>query len=374
MCKKFVFQIQPSSITPEQGEHLLHVNDQLHLLLEQQKNMITEHFRSKKWDKYKKHSNSYELIFTSCHTLPSIATYSPISRSYFKLWETLCDFESVIGLRDREHVKALFIAEGPGGFVEAFCNYRPDKADSLYGMTLISDCKNVPSWKVPEHLIKSRQIQLVTGHDGTGSLYNKENRAYLKRHVGAHSCDLITADGGFDFSSDFNSQEELSMQLITAEIKTALQIQKAGGIFILKIFDIHSCSTMKLISILTKFYDQVFITKPFTSRPANSEKYLVCTGYKIRVDLAQALAEMENLDKMRLDLSVLPSMIEYNTTYILRQCTQINKTLLYINCLAADTVQFKQVLRDQIKKALRWCFKYSVSINKEALGYYKSVL
>ena len=31
--------------------------------------------------------------------------------------------------------------------------------------------------------------------------------------VGYHSCEIVTADGGFDFSNDFNQQEEVFLQL-----------------------------------------------------------------------------------------------------------------------------------------------------------------
>ena len=48
--------------------------------------------------------------------------------------------------------------------------------------------------------------------------------------------DLITADGGFDFSMDFNQQEILIGKLLFAQIAYALCLQKRGGKFILKIF------------------------------------------------------------------------------------------------------------------------------------------
>ena len=49
--------------------------------------------------------------------------------------------------------------------------------------------------------------------------------------------DLITADGGFDFSLDFNNQEIIITKLLFAQMTYALLMQKQGGSFILKIFD-----------------------------------------------------------------------------------------------------------------------------------------
>ena len=43
--------------------------------------------------------------------------------------------------------------------------------------------------------------------------------------------DLVTADGGFDFSTNFNKQEQSSLRIIFCEIVTALSVQKKGGAF-----------------------------------------------------------------------------------------------------------------------------------------------
>ena len=50
------------------------------------------------------------------------------------------------------------------------------------------------------------------------NLFEVENIKYFQQVVGFNSCNLITADGGFDFSIDFNKQEQLSSRLIFCEI------------------------------------------------------------------------------------------------------------------------------------------------------------
>ena len=49
--------------------------------------------------------------------------------------------------------------------------------------------------------------------------------------------EIITADGGFDFSEDFNKQEINITQLLFAQIAYAIIMQKRNGVFILKIFE-----------------------------------------------------------------------------------------------------------------------------------------
>ena len=55
-----------------------------------EKEKIDKLENSENWDKMKKIGNPYELIYTTYNKKKkndSISLYSPISRSYFKLWE-----------------------------------------------------------------------------------------------------------------------------------------------------------------------------------------------------------------------------------------------------------------------------------------------
>ena len=49
--------------------------------------------------------------------------------------------------------------------------------------------------------------------------------------------EIITGDGGFDFSLDFNKQEAIIVELLFAQIAYAIVMQKEKGCFILKVFD-----------------------------------------------------------------------------------------------------------------------------------------
>ena len=90
---------------------------------------------------------------------------------------------------------------------------------------------------------------------------------------------LVTADGGFVWKNE-NYQEQESYKLLLGEIITAIKIQKEGGTFVLKVFDIFTKLTIKLICIIQSFYEDVFIYKPFLSRSSNSEKYIIAKTLK----------------------------------------------------------------------------------------------
>ena len=92
--------------------------------------------------------------------------------------------------------------------------------------------------------------------------------------------DIITGDGGFDFSVDFNLQEQCAQKLIYSQILMGFEMLKTGGTFICKFFDTFTNLTQELIFLLYLFYNEVYIYKPFTSRLANSERYIICKGFK----------------------------------------------------------------------------------------------
>ena len=71
--------------------------------------------------------------------------------------------------------------------------------------------------------------------------------------------DLITADGGFDFSIDFNNQEVQIAKLLFAQVCFAITMQKQGGTFILKLFDCFMQHSIDIIYILSSFFQMHYV-------------------------------------------------------------------------------------------------------------------
>lgn len=69
------------------------------------------------------------------------------------------------------------------------------------------------------------------------------------------------------------------MKLFLGEIITALKVQQLGGKFILKVYDCCFSLTRQLMTLLATFYKKVRMIKPVTSRPGNSEKYMLCEDF-----------------------------------------------------------------------------------------------
>jgi 23S rRNA U2552 (ribose-2'-O)-methylase RlmE/FtsJ len=236
--------------------------------------------QEREWNVYKKYTNPYEYIHTVVPMKKrSVSLYNPLSRSYYKMIEMIHVFKL---LSNDEHVpmNTFHLAEGPGGFIEAFVNTRRNLRDSYVGMTLIDNANpDIPSWKKSDHFLRNHpNVCIETGADHTGNILSADNLDYCRRQYGS-TMDVITADGGFDFSQDFNNQEVHIVKLLFAQVCFALAMQKPGGSFVLKIFDCFMEPTIDIVYLLSSLYDKVYVYKPFTSRYGNSERYIVCKGF-----------------------------------------------------------------------------------------------
>lgn len=326
------------------------------LLLEDLKRNKNKIDNQKNWDIAKKYANIYEFIFSFNND--GVANVVPISRSYFKLIEILKDNGILMNSLE---IKAACICEGPGGFIQAINDvYKNKKLHPVDCITLLSNDKRVPNWK----LKNITNYKICYGYDKTGNIYNIQNIVFFVNTVGPHSCNLVTADGGFDFSKNFNAQEKDFLLLMLCEIYICLNIQREGGTFIIKVFDLFDINTINMIALLRLFYDKITIQKPKTSRPANSEKYLICSNFTllnknlldhIKSKICHGVFSIDEIISLDLKLNTLIHIYEYNTQFVNSQIFYINKTLtlLHSNNLVKNT---------NVEKCIEWCKKYDIPI------------
>ena len=222
-------------------------------------------------------------------------------------------------------------------------------------------------------LNNNKNVFIEKGLDDTGNLLVQKNLEYCHlKYKG--SMDLITGDGGFDFSIDFNKQEVLSLKLIYAQICYALIMQKQGGTFILKIFDIFTEPTIDFLYLLCSLYKNVYIMKPETSRIANSEKYIICKDYKINDDkelykiIINSYSKVINNDYIHRILNInipnyfLNKIEEINTLLGQYQMENISCTFTLIK--SNNVTKIDNYKKNNLNKCVKWCTKHNLPINK----------
>lgn len=358
------------------------------------------------WDVFKRYTNPYEYIHTNIPgKRKSICKLKPLSRSYFKMIELVQFFrlldvpKPVINTPNNvvKGFKSFHLAEGPGGFIEALAHMRNCISDEYIGMTIIDTIPdpNIPAWKKSQHFLRENpNVKIETGIDQTGDILSPANFKYCREKY-AGQMDIITGDGGFDFSVDFNSQEQHIAKLLFGQIVYALCMQKQRGSFILKIFDCFMQHTLDALAILSAFYEKVFITKPQTSRYANSEKYVVCKGFlfseMMMLDIIPVLdnafnkmvnfdewsnrnngfdkdlygKDLSNINVLRflsvpLSISFTSRIEEYNAIFGQQQIENIYYTLALIEHKHKQE-KIDTLIKSNSQKCVNWCIKHNIS-------------
>lgn len=312
----------------------------------------------KKWELSKKMLNPYEFIYTSSKKNKNICSIIPISRSYFKLHEIVKDLNLL-----KDNIFCACIAEGPGGFIH-FLNNSDKVINKVYGITLISDDTSIPYWN--QNILTNKMNDISFGIDKTGDIYNLKNTLHFIKEIGDNKCHLVTGDGGFDYSTDYNSQEINSYKLLYSEIYIALNIQKMGGNFVLKVFDLFNYKTLQLLYILYNTYSSVFIFKPSTSRLSNSEKYIICRNFNgdkivnIKNIMLKYYDRCEDL-YINIPESFITDIVDYNNIFTENQIKVIDSVIKNINKIKSNSLTASL---EQIELAKKWCRDYNLPINR----------
>ncbi len=341
------------------------------------------------WHAVKKYTNPFEYIHSN-NAKASICKYKPISRAFFKMIEMIHEFHLLpdgTNPRELEPMQMFGLAEGPGGFIEAVATTRECANDKYYGMTIEDPVDDsVPGWKKTQHFLRTNpNVELEKGIDGTGNLLDVNNFLYVARKY-QNKMDLVSGDGGFDFSDNFGGQEQNMVQLLFAQIAFALALQKPGGNFVLKMFDCFLKPTTELLYLLSSAYDKVYICKPCTSRCANSERYIVCTGYKTPVPIANlecALIQICNINNAKLSVKRIFEDVHIPMHYYnkIEECNciigqlqleNIGETLSLIES-KYKTNKINNYLRMNTQKCIQWCIKNKMEYNVNANVYENNI-
>lgn len=277
------------------------------------------------------------------------------------------EFTSPSNVSKNELLYFADVCAGPGGFSEYFL-WRRKWRSKGFGFTL----KGKNDFKLEDFFAADAELfephYGVKGVDGDGDIMNCENMMEFQKFVlentdgkGVH---FFMADGGFSVEGQENIQEIVSKQLTLCQFACSLLVLRAGGIFLCKTFDLFTPFSASLVYLLRRVFDDVTLFKPVTSRPANSERYVVCKGYRddserlvaeYLVSVNSDLNDYKNTDK---DItSVVPLDILLEDTSFCDYLTQSNESIAKEQCKALAKLHafvkdrtFKETRQNFIRK------------------------
>ena len=207
------------------------------------------------------------------------------------------------------------ICAGPGGFSE-YMLWRKTWHCKGFGFTL----KGENDFKLEKFLSGTPEtfepFYGVNGIDGDGDIMNPDNlrafQDFVFKNTDGLGVHFVMGDGGFSVAGQENFQEVLTKRLVLCQFLCALNILRKDGYFLCKTFDLFTPFNIGLVYLLYRAFDHVCIHKPVTSRPANSERYVICKGLRENIeDICNYLFfindELGRLDRTNRDvLEVVP--------------------------------------------------------------------
>ena len=118
----------------------------------------------------------------------------------------------------------------------------------------------------------------------------------------------------------------------------------------------------------------IYIHKPVTSRPANSERYIVCKGFKgvspsILENLEHILStwkddKIYDLDGITIDDNFIKYIEKHNISFVTNQIRYLEKTLGFIKNNPTK-YEYNKIIASQVLNAVSWCKMYNMELNKD---------
>ncbi|XP_038104568.1 cap-specific mRNA (nucleoside-2'-O-)-methyltransferase 1 [Culex quinquefasciatus] len=220
-------------------------------------------------------SNPFETIKSSIFMNRAAVKMANMDSMFDYMFTSPVDGAGNSLVKDSDLLYFADVCAGPGGFSEYFL-WRKKWLAKGFGFTL----KECNDFKLEDFKAGTPEtFDTYYGPKENGDVFDPENiqafADYVLRQTetGVH---VMMADGGFSVEGRENEQEILSKQLYLCQILVALSIVRTEGHFVVKLFDLFTPFSVGLIYLVSKCFKKISICKPNTSRPANSERYLVC--------------------------------------------------------------------------------------------------
>ena len=219
-------------------------------------------------------------------------------------------------------IRAFCDAELPGAFivtinhfVKTMCktqdfdwvgnSYFPEDAVSAGDLTIVDDEKynlyknNRNNWLMgPKPNALPANVPDISGDLTNGSVIISLANAVHERFETTSGATIATGDAGIDVSEDYSNQECDTSLLNYGQVIAAILTLSPGGHMVTKQYTFTNPFCRSLIALVALLFNEAYVVKPVTSRPGNSEVYLVGKEFLgIEKQLADELINRFNIYK-----------------------------------------------------------------------------
>lgn len=238
-----------------------------------------------------------------------------VSNAFLKYYELASAFlADIVGRAPAGRAwRSFFNAELPGSSMVAFNHYMrtvwPEMGYDWFACSLWSNDLVEGSYGLGDTYgyVKSNRDKWLMTDTNNGDMTSVENILDVAARIGPKSpvggVDIYSHDAGIDVSGAesgeerYDIQEDSNMWLHLGCALAGFLTLRVGPdtLFIAKQYTCFRTFTWNLIMLYSSLFDKFYLTKPLTSRPTNSEIYLVGVGFRgIQPETVQFI-----IDRMR---------------------------------------------------------------------------
>ena len=204
-----------------------------------------------------------------------------VTNAFLKMMELLCWMDPQI----KGSYDTFSVAEAPGNFILSLNHFAVTKHPTAILNWMASSYSPLGNEKNAYlgdtySIIARNPEKWVWGTDGDGDITSVNNLRSFP-----HEFDLFTSDVKYvPFKNNYSEEENINIPVVTGHTLGALLSLKKNGNCVLKHFTLLEPQTIALLYLLSYCFQEVWVTKPESSKPSNSEVYIVGKQYKANIN------------------------------------------------------------------------------------------
>jgi hypothetical protein len=204
-----------------------------------------------------------------------------VTNAWLKMFE-LCKYLKLPTAK--KLFKSFHIAEAPGNFMLAINHYLKTVWDGEWSWHANTYRSSSDDGYLGDNygIIAAYSERWLWGADGDGDITSPANIASFAEQLNL-GVNLITSDVkdcGRPEEETYDEEERVNAAVHIGQTLAVLKLLSKGGTAIIKVFAFFEPHSVALLWILNYCFQETLIVKPTTSKPANSEVYLVLRGYR----------------------------------------------------------------------------------------------
>lgn len=350
---RIVAELVPVNTNPKTTISKIKQMEEIKAELAITKSQLDKEYEGKNMREFDKYWKQCDPFKEEKAIVAKLGNTSNVSNAWLKCYEILVHYDLIPQKLVNSEFTHFDNAAFPGSFIISTHHLVATSRDwfesyKWYGSSLISTNElDASPLEDKYELYKNYPDKWLMSAENNGDVLSIKNQMDFRKRLGG-KVDLYTSDLGFDVSSDYNNQEILQCPANIGQIISGLLTLRKGGSFITKQFTTFESITISVMYAVAYFFDEFYICKPYTSREANSETFLVGKGFKgeISIDHPYIVALFDKVklfdesgannedDKVKIEIPIidigklpmtyLKSLIKINKDIYNRQINKLN--------------------------------------------------